>query len=194
MPSNRAHHQHVNLTCLLKSLGGRPRRFGVLAAGASAVKFPAVCIAAAGSAGGAPANCSGSVLVLALPPMLPLRLVLRSRWLLAALLRPFAARHLRVHRRHQFWSSKAASETTVVCQQRTGALWQNRPTASLVQERLSKHCCVFGVSHLSSSSSLSPNTSMASSSADSIARAVDRRERLAGGSSSSSSKLLHRQQ
>jgi hypothetical protein len=47
------------------------------------------------------------------------------------------------------------------------------------------------VSHLSSSSSLSPKTSMASSSADSIARAVERRERLAGGSSSSSSKLLH---
>ena len=184
----------MNPTCLLKSLGGRPRRFGVLAAGASNGKSPAVCIAAAGFAGVAPANCSGSVLVLALPPMLPLRLVLRSRWLLAALLRPFAARHLRVHRRHQFWSSKAASETTVVCQQRTGALWQNRPTASLVQEWLSQHRCVFGMSHLSSSSSLSPNTSMASSSADSIARAVDRRERLAGGSSSSSSKLLHRQQ
>jgi hypothetical protein len=35
--------------------------------------------------------------VLALPPMLVLRLTLRSRWLLAALLRPFAARHLDVH-------------------------------------------------------------------------------------------------
>lgn len=87
---------HSHPTCLLKSLGGRPRRFGGLAAEGPAVSSPAGCAATVASAGDAASNRSGSVLVLALPPMLPERLALRSRWLLAALLRPLAARHLHV--------------------------------------------------------------------------------------------------
>lgn len=81
-------------TCLLASRGGRPRRFGGLAAASAAADATAAAAAAAVAPAGAVFTRSVSVVPVPLPPAPPLKLLLLRRWLCATLLRPLAARHL----------------------------------------------------------------------------------------------------